>query len=111
MPPALAPRPVVAPTYAPLKAVSTGDAPTHCVVTGGNGLVGSRLVEMLAERGARSVLSLDLKLPADADVRALQKKFPGVVTFAVGDGTYVYVFPSSSSSSSSFLFYSYLLFC
>ena len=32
----------------------------HCVVTGGSGFVGSRLVEMLVERGAASVKSFDL---------------------------------------------------
>lgn len=31
-----------------------------CLVTGGSGLVGQRLVEMLAERGARRVVSFDI---------------------------------------------------
>ena len=34
--------------------------PNVCVVTGGCGLVGQRLVEMLAERGAVRVVSFDL---------------------------------------------------
>jgi nucleoside-diphosphate-sugar epimerase/sterol desaturase/sphingolipid hydroxylase (fatty acid hydroxylase superfamily) len=54
----------------------TKDAPKRCVVTGGNGLVGKRLVEMLVERGAKSVLSLDLSLPAVQNSK---------VTYAVAD--------------------------
>ena len=34
--------------------------PATCVVTGGTGFVGQRLVEMLVERGAKRVVSLDI---------------------------------------------------
>ena len=34
--------------------------PARCAVTGGSGLVGRRLVEMLAERGAEAVVSFDV---------------------------------------------------
>lgn len=38
-----------------------------CVVTGGSGLTGRRLVEMLAERGAGRVVSFDISpKPSDA---------------------------------------------
>lgn len=38
-----------------------------CVVTGGSGLTGRRLVEMLAERGAGRVVSFDIApKPSDA---------------------------------------------
>lgn len=38
-----------------------------CVVTGGSGLTGRRLVEMLAERGAVRVVSFDISpKPSDA---------------------------------------------
>jgi len=37
-----------------------GKAPRVCVVTGGTGLVGQRLVEMLVERGAERVVSFDI---------------------------------------------------
>merc|ERR1719221_962847 len=40
--------------------------PANCVVTGGSGFVGQRLVEMLVERGARRVVSFDV-MPAPAD--------------------------------------------
>ena len=41
--------------------------PAHCVVTGGSGFVGQRLVEMLVERGAQRVVSFDISpKPADA---------------------------------------------
>ncbi len=36
--------------------------PKQCVVTGGSGFVGQRLVEMLVERGATRVVSFD-KMP------------------------------------------------
>lgn len=38
------------------------NVPKHCVVTGGSGFVGQRLVEMLVERGASRVVSFD-KMP------------------------------------------------
>ena len=42
-------------------------APRVCVVTGGTGFVGQRLVEMLVERGAERVVSYDIvPKPADA---------------------------------------------
>jgi nucleoside-diphosphate-sugar epimerase len=41
-------------------------APRFCVVTGGTGFVGQRLVEMLVERGAERVLSYDI-VPAPAE--------------------------------------------
>lgn len=34
--------------------------PANCVVTGGTGIVGARLVEMLVERGAKRVVSFDV---------------------------------------------------
>lgn len=39
------------------------DVPDHCVVTGGTGFVGQRLVEMLIERGAKRVVSFDIVPP------------------------------------------------
>ncbi len=43
------------------------DVPRTCVVTGGSGFVGQRLVEMLVERGAQRVVSFDRDpRPADA---------------------------------------------
>lgn len=44
-----------------------GPVPANCVVTGGSGFVGQRLVEMLVERGASRVVSFDIApKPADA---------------------------------------------
>lgn len=41
--------------------------PANCVVTGGSGFVGQRLVEMLVERGAQRVVSFDVApKPRDA---------------------------------------------
>ncbi|KAK3267914.1 hypothetical protein CYMTET_23556 [Cymbomonas tetramitiformis] len=41
--------------------------PANCVVTGGSGFVGRRLVEMLVERGAKRVVSFDISpKPKDA---------------------------------------------
>lgn len=34
--------------------------PPHCVVTGSSGFVGQRLVEMLVERGATTVVAFDV---------------------------------------------------
>ena len=49
----------------PLQAASSEPAPVPnvCVVTGGTGFVGQRLVEMLVERGAKKVISLDIVPP------------------------------------------------
>jgi nucleoside-diphosphate-sugar epimerase len=44
-----------------------GKVPRHCVVTGGTGFVGQRLVEMLVERGAEKVVAFDI-VPAAANV-------------------------------------------
>ena len=42
-------------------------APIVCLVTGGSGFVGQRLVEMLVERGAKKVISFDISpKPKDA---------------------------------------------
>ena len=44
--------------------------PKNCVVTGGTGFVGRRLVEMLVERGAEKVVAFDISpKPIDADPR------------------------------------------
>lgn len=37
-----------------------GSVPKVCVVTGGTGFVGQRLIEMLVERGAEKVISFDI---------------------------------------------------
>ena len=64
--------PPIAPASSPLqrKTSLAGDyppVPDVCVVTGGTGFVGSRLVEMLVERGATKVVSFDVvPPPADA---------------------------------------------
>jgi len=45
------------------RAAETGQfppVPANCVVTGGSGFVGQRLVEMLVERGAKRVVSFDI---------------------------------------------------
>ncbi|CAE7648272.1 3BETAHSD/D1 [Symbiodinium sp. CCMP2592] len=42
------------------KNIVHGPVPAHCVVTGGSGFVGQRLVEMLVERGAQRVVSFDI---------------------------------------------------
>ena len=39
--------------------------PAVCLVTGGTGFVGARLVEMLVERGARRVISFDIVPPGE----------------------------------------------
>lgn len=36
------------------------NVPATCLVTGGSGFVGQRLVEMLVERGAKRVVSFDI---------------------------------------------------
>lgn len=53
--------------------------PKKCVVTGGSGFVGQRLVEMLIERGATRVVSFDISpKPKDA------MEHPGI-TYIQGD--------------------------
>ena len=48
-------------TYKPKRNIADfGPPPANCVVTGGAGFVGQRLVEMLVERGAKRVVSLDI---------------------------------------------------
>ena len=42
---------------------SSHPIPRVCVVTGGSGFVGQRLVEMLVERGAERVVSFDIVKP------------------------------------------------
>lgn len=58
-----------------------GKVPKRCVVTGGTGFVGQRLVEMLVERGAERVVSFDIVPPSD---QALQHK---AIEYVVGDLT------------------------
>lgn len=53
--------------------------PATCVVTGGTGFVGARLVEMLVERGAKTVRVLDIVPPA---VNAWRDPR---ITYVVGD--------------------------
>lgn len=57
------------------------NVPKNCVVTGGSGFVGQRLVEMLVERGAQRVVSFDIA-PKPKD--ALEKK---EIEYVVGDLT------------------------
>lgn len=48
-------------SYKPKRDIADfGPPPANCVVTGGAGFVGQRLVEMLVERGAKRVVSLDI---------------------------------------------------
>ncbi len=42
--------------------------PSTCLVTGGSGIVGQRLVEMLVDRGAKRVVSFDIA-PKPAEAR------------------------------------------
>eukprot|EP01084_Bolivina_argentea_P276663 472106_1 len=46
----------------PTNEIQTG-APKKCVVTGGNGMVGRRLITMLLERGTEYVVSIDIVAP------------------------------------------------
>lgn len=49
------------------RAAAFPPVPANCVVTGGSGFVGQRLVEMLVERGAQRVVSFDVApKPRDA---------------------------------------------
>lgn len=58
-----------------------GKVPKNCVVTGGTGFVGQRLVEMLVERGAERVVSFDVVPPADG---VLQNS---AIEYVIGDLT------------------------
>ena len=42
--------------------------PANCFVTGGGGLCGMRLVEMLIERGAKRVVSFDICPPPNCNL-------------------------------------------
>ena len=59
--------PLLAPQSSPLQKAASSKprppVPNVCVVTGGTGFVGQRLVEMLVERGAKKVISLDIVPP------------------------------------------------
>ena len=60
--------PPIAPSSSPLQRATTTSrkwdpVPSVCVVTGGTGFVGIRLVEMLVERGATKVISFDVVPP------------------------------------------------
>lgn len=66
LPPSFAPLAPVACAMPPKKGAFP-PVPAKCVVTGGSGFVGQRLVEMLVERGAQRVVSFDIApKPADA---------------------------------------------
>lgn len=66
------PTPALSPALSPVQRTASlalprpPRAPRVCVVTGGTGFVGMRLVEMLVERGAERVISYDI-VPAPAD--------------------------------------------
>lgn len=65
-------RPTVAPASTPLQRrvsqqSSYPPVPSICIVTGGTGFVGTRLVEMLVERGATKVISFDVVPPPPDD--------------------------------------------
>jgi len=62
----------------------SGEVPRMCAVTGGSGLVGRRLVEMLAERGARRIVSFDV---AEKPDDAKQKIGNCQVSYVKGDIT------------------------
>ena len=60
----------IAPASSPLQRKATQEGhypavPDICVVTGGTGFVGNRLVEMLIERGAKKVISFDVVPPPE----------------------------------------------
>jgi len=48
--------------------------PAHCVVTGSSGFVGQRLVEMLVERGAKTVVAFDIA-PKPGNILSMQSLF------------------------------------
>lgn len=57
------------------------NVPKSCVVTGGSGFVGQRLVEMLVERGAKRVVSFDISpTPKGASTRKEIVYFQGDLT-------------------------------
>jgi len=59
-----------------------------CVVTGGSGLVGRRLVEMLVQRGARGVVSFDIRDPdPNPELEFLSTDEKKKVTYIKGDLT------------------------
>lgn len=59
------------------------NVPNRCVVTGGSGFVGQRLVEMLVERGAKYVVSFDIApKPIDGSERSEIKYVRGDLTNA-----------------------------
>jgi nucleoside-diphosphate-sugar epimerase len=59
-----------------------------CVVTGGSGLVGRRLVEMLVQRGAASVVSFDIApIPVDPALEFLNAQEKARVKYVRGDLT------------------------
>lgn len=64
------PMTMAAPASSPLQIKASQDGhypsvPEVCVVTGGTGFVGNRLVEMLVERGAKKVISFDVVPPPE----------------------------------------------
>lgn len=71
-------------------ALSSNDAPNACFVTGSSGLVGSRLVSMLVQRGASRVVAVDLN-PAPEAIKAEHKKLLGdaasKIEYVIGDIT------------------------
>ena len=52
--------PALTPAQRKASAKEYPPVPERCVVTGGTGIVGNRLVEMLVERGAKKVVSFDI---------------------------------------------------
>ncbi|GBG24352.1 3 beta-hydroxysteroid dehydrogenase type 4 [Hondaea fermentalgiana] len=67
---------------------SKGVEGLRCVVTGGSGFVGRRLVEMLVERGAKHVVSFDIRNPdPDPLMEFLSEEQKAKVTYIQGDLT------------------------
>jgi sterol-4alpha-carboxylate 3-dehydrogenase (decarboxylating) len=59
-----------------------------CVVTGGSGFVGRRLVELLVERGAKRVISFDIREPmtkSKPEFNMLKPEDEAKVTYVLGD--------------------------
>lgn len=73
------------------------NVPANCVVTGGSGFVGQRLVEMLVERGAKRVVSFDvLPTPKGASERP-EVWYCGENNFNIGiDEILYFLFPRLS---------------